>query len=98
MSAFGWNDPWQAATPPSDFAAGLAMGMLETKRSDILRTIQLRFCTDLPIDLAAAIKAMDNLDDLDRWLDAALTASSLDAFRSTTTWADSAARKTARSF
>src|SRR5262245_41503555 len=91
-----WSDPWKAPEAPDGFAAGLAIGMLETKRGDLLRAIQLRFCSSVPLDLAAAIRAMDDLDHLDRWLDAALTAPGLDSFRTMTDWADVSAQQTQR--
>jgi hypothetical protein len=88
-----WNDPWKVPEAPDSFASGLAMGMLETKRRDLLRAIQLRFCSTVPNDLAATIRAMDDLDHLDRWLDVALTASGIDTFRAMTDWADSTAHQ-----
>lgn len=88
-----WNDPWSNTVGPDGFAAGLAMGMLEAKRADVVRAIQLRFCTDVPSELSVVIRGMDNLDQLDRWLDAALTAPGIDAFRTMTSWADNSARR-----
>lgn len=88
-----WNDPWASHGAPDGFAAGLAMGMLEAKRGDVVRAIQLRFSESVPHDLTASIRNIDDLDRLDRWLDAAITASSIDTFRSMTEWADQAARR-----
>lgn len=87
------NDPWAATGGTDGFAAGLAMGMLEAKRADVARAIQLRFSETVPHDLTASIRNIDDLDRLDRWLDAAITAGSIDVFRSMTEWGDKSARR-----
>ena len=92
MSAWN-NEPWAASGGTDGFAAGLAMGMLEAKRADVTRAIQLRFSETVPHDLTASIRNIEDLDRLDRWLDAAITASSIDVFRSMTDWADKSNRR-----
>ena len=89
MSTAAWADPWDpSAEPPDGFAAGLSMGMLEAKRRDVLRTIQLRYRANVPSDMAAQVRSIDELDRLDRWLDAAITAPNYEVFRATVAWAD----------
>src|SRR5437870_2486349 len=61
-------------------------------RQELLPLVTPR--TDPP-KVAAAVRAMEDLDRLDRWLDAALTAPCLDIFRAMTTTADTSARITA---
>lgn len=92
MTSSAWTEAWTAA-PPEGFAAGLSMGMLEAKRGDVLRAIHLRFRGIVPSDLSAAVRSMEDLDQLDRWFDAALTAPELDTFRSMASLSDAAARK-----
>jgi hypothetical protein len=81
MSGFSRIDSWSTSPVSSDgFAAGLSMGMLEAKRGGLLRTLQLRFSGITPAEVAATIREMDDLDRLDRWIDHAVTASSLESF------------------
>jgi hypothetical protein len=54
---------------------------LETKRQDLLRALQLRYPPAVPADLSEAAAAITDLEELDRWFDAAVTAPSLEAFR-----------------
>ena len=56
---------------------------VETQRAVLLRLLQLRFKTPVPGDLAAAVEALHDLDELSRWFDVAATAASLDAFHAT---------------
>jgi hypothetical protein len=62
-------------------AEGLALGMTEAKRTDVLRALLLRFQGHPPPDITAAVREMTDLDLLARWFDAAVTAPSLEAFR-----------------
>jgi hypothetical protein len=50
-------------------------------REDIRRGIQARYRSELPDDLEAALARLADLDELNRWFDAMLTADTLDAFR-----------------
>jgi hypothetical protein len=59
----------------------MILGMLEARRDDLLRALLLRFQAPPPSDLAAAIRALDDLKCLGHWLDAALTAPTIDMFR-----------------
>jgi hypothetical protein len=71
---------WRNEGRAEGFAEGMALGMLESRRQAISRAVQLRFMTAVPAELAAALRQSDNLDRLAKWLDAALTAPSLEAF------------------
>jgi hypothetical protein len=53
----------------------------EARRADILRALRLRFHTEAPPDLEAAINGIPDEEELNRWFDAAVTAASLDDFR-----------------
>ena len=75
MSPNAW-----AGQQPQDFASGLSLGMIEAKRRDVLRTYQLRFHASADAEVAATVRSMDDIDRLDRWLDAAVTAPSADVF------------------
>ncbi len=56
-------------------------GVLLARRAAVLRALRVRFQTTAPDDLRLAIEGTNDPDTLDRWFDAALTASTLDAFR-----------------
>jgi flagellar biosynthesis/type III secretory pathway protein FliH len=61
---------------------GLREGQLEGQRSALLKVLRARFQTQLPEDLAQAIQQATDPEVLSRWLDTALTAPSLEVFRS----------------
>ncbi|MBX7105532.1 MAG: hypothetical protein K1X57_15720 [Gemmataceae bacterium] len=95
MSLSTWADPWAAGSlgsKPDGFAGGLTMGMIEAKRADVLRALQLRYRVSVPAELSAAVREMEDLDRLDRWLDTALTAPCLDTFRMVVARTDAAHR------
>jgi hypothetical protein len=50
-------------------------------RRTILRALRLRFQREVPPDLATAIERLTDVNELERWFDASLTAASLEAFR-----------------
>jgi hypothetical protein len=54
---------------------------LEKARAQLIQTLPLRYQTPVPPDLAAAIDAASDLEELDRWFDAVFTAPTLDAYR-----------------
>lgn len=64
---------------------GQQEGRLETKRADLLRVLRVRFRAEAPSDVQAAIDGTNDLDILDRRLDAAIAASSLSDFRAAMT-------------
>jgi hypothetical protein len=53
----------------------------QEQRRSVLQVLQFRFPEAVPADLAAAVEELDDSEELDRWLDEAATAPSLDAFR-----------------
>jgi hypothetical protein len=53
---------------------------LQTRREDILRTLKRRFSSALSDEITAAINRQDSDEMLNDWFDAALDASSLEAF------------------
>src|SRR5262245_48301546 len=71
-------------------AEGMALGMLQAHRADVLRALQLRFHAVPPAEVAAAVCALNDLDRLSRWFDAALTAPNLELFRAVTAATDAA--------
>jgi hypothetical protein len=56
---------------------------VETKRADVLRTLQVRFGGPVPPDITQVIENQNEITTLDTWFDRALTASSLDEMRPT---------------
>ena len=62
-------------------AEGKAEGQLEATRANLFQVTQARFHTPLPADVTAAMEAITDPTELSRWLVAAATAASLDAFR-----------------
>jgi hypothetical protein len=64
---------------------GQLEGRLASKREDLLRVLRGRFQTEAPSDLRAAVEGTNDLDILDRWIDAAVAAPSLPDFRATMT-------------
>jgi hypothetical protein len=60
---------------------GMALGMIEAKRADIIRILQLRFRSYPPPEITATLRLCEDLDLLNRWLDSAVTAIDLSTFR-----------------
>ena len=56
-------------------------GRVEGRRGALLSVLQARFKIPVPNDLAAAVQASADSDELSRWLRIAATVPSLDAFR-----------------
>jgi hypothetical protein len=80
----GWN--MRESTVINEWIAegrteGRAEGQREAQRADLLRVLRGRFNAPVPDDVTAAIQAASDLDVLGRWLDIAVRADSLDAFR-----------------
>jgi hypothetical protein len=80
----GWNVrqsqqvlEWQAEARKE----GLREGELTGQRTALLRTLRVRFKRKVPARISAAIADLNDLDELAKWLDAALTADSWEAFR-----------------
>lgn len=80
----GWNVKqsqqvleWQAEARRE----GLREGELAGQRAALLRALRVRFKKKIPAKVSAAIAALNDLDELARWLDAALTADSFEVFR-----------------
>ena len=61
-------------------AEGEAKGKREGQVKTLLRILRLRFGA-LALELEAAVRTTSDLDQLDRWVDAAVTSPTLDAFR-----------------
>jgi hypothetical protein len=79
----GWNVEqslqvleWQAEAEKR----GLARGQAEAKVAGLLHVLTKRFRA-VPADVERSIRATSDLEQLDRWLDAALDAATLTAFR-----------------
>jgi hypothetical protein len=54
---------------------------VKTRRAVLLRALEVRCRASVPADLATRIQAMDDLGQLTRWFEAALTVSTFDEFR-----------------
>jgi predicted transposase YdaD len=60
---------------------GRAEGKAEGKADTLLQILELRLTTEVPADLAVTVRATRDLRQLERWVDVALQANSLDEFR-----------------
>ncbi len=84
-------DAWRREGRAEGLAEGMALGMLEARRADVLRALQMRFQATPPAELIAVVRAASDLRRLARWFDAAVTAPNLDVFRAVVDLADRAA-------
>ena len=80
----GWNVEqslqvleWQAEAEKR----GLARGQAEAKVADLLHVLTKRFPRAVPADVERSIRETSDLEQLNHWLDAALDAATLTAFR-----------------
>jgi len=76
----GWD--MRESTVAEWKAEGKAEGEIEASRAKLLRVLELRLPGQLPAGLADAVGSQARLDELSRWFDAAVTASSLSSFLS----------------
>jgi hypothetical protein len=60
---------------------GAARATLATRRQVLLQVLRTHFRTEPPEDVRQAVEGTNDLDTLSRWLDAAVTATSVDDFR-----------------
>jgi hypothetical protein len=80
VAAFSTIMEWKAEGRAEGMAEGLAAGMLEAHRSDLTRVIRLRFPA-APYEVATAVRGMTDLDQLGRWLEAAVLAPTVEVFQ-----------------
>jgi hypothetical protein len=64
-------------------ARGRDEGKLIAQRASVLDALRFRFQSSVPADLAAAIEASSNPDELDRWFAAVFAAPTLEEYRRT---------------
>ena len=76
----GWNVE-QSVQVLEWQAEAKAQGKAETKAEDVLHALRKRLSAELPADVEQAIRSTSDLDELNRWFDHALTASTMAAFR-----------------
>jgi hypothetical protein len=62
-------------------AAAAKRARTDAKAEDVLRVLRKRTQSAVPADVEQAIRATEDFDQLDRWIDAAAEASSLAEFR-----------------
>jgi hypothetical protein len=72
---------WQAKARQEGRKEGWQEGEIAKAHADLMRILELRFGSPLPMGLASEIAAQRDLDVLNRWLDATITSPDLDAFR-----------------
>lgn len=70
---------WKAEGRAEGFAEGLAIGMIDSRREDLLKLLRVKF-HHLPPELTAAVRGAADLATLSRWFDAALAAPTLEGF------------------
>lgn len=87
MASYAEISYWKAEGRAEGLVEGMALGMIEARRSDLLRIIRLKF-PDAPYDLTTMVRGMQDLDQLSRWLESAVVAPSLDLFRAMASDAD----------
>lgn len=89
----GWNvwqsqviKEWKDATRQEGLQEGRLQGQLEgqleASRGQLLKLLRTRFQSEVPADLTQTIEQTTKLETLSQWFDSALTASTLEAFRS----------------
>jgi len=71
---------WKTQGRAEGFAEGMALGMLEARRSDLLKILRVKF-PDAPYDITGSIRGMTDIDQVGRWFEAARIAPSTDHFR-----------------
>lgn len=74
---------WKSDGRAEGLAEGMALGMLEARREDLLKVIRVRFQA-VPHDVMYAVRGVTDVDELGRWLDAALVAPSAEVFAAMT--------------
>lgn len=85
-------EAWRREGRAEGLAEGMALGMLEARRADVLRALQMRFQVVPPAELIAAVRAASDLNRLSRWFDTAVTAPSLEVFRAVVVAIESATK------
>ncbi len=75
------NMPYVTSFERIGFKRGKAEGKAEGKADALLHVLARRFSNAVPADLEALIRATTELERLDRWLDLAFEAASLDEFQ-----------------
>ena len=80
MNAVATLMEWKTQGRAEVFAEGMAVGMIEARRSDLLKVLRVKF-PDVPYDITGSVRGMTDIDQLGRWFEAALGAPTLDLFR-----------------
>ncbi len=70
---------WKSEGRMEGFAEGLAAGLVEARRDDLMKVLRVKF-HQLPPELSAAVRGSSDLTALSRWFDAALAAPTLEGF------------------
>jgi hypothetical protein len=81
---------WKTQGRVEGLAEGMALGMQEARRADLLKVLHIRF-PGIPYDVTTCVRGMTDLDQLGRWFEAALIAPSVDQFRTMAADADGVA-------
>ncbi len=71
---------WKSQGRAEGFAEGMAMGILEARRSDLIKLLRVKF-PDAPYEITGSIRGMSDIDQVGRWFEAALVAPNTDLFR-----------------
>lgn len=75
-----WKSQGRAEGFAEGFAEGISLGMIEARRSDLLKLLRMKF-PDAPYELTGSIRGMTDIDQVGRWFEAALIAPTTDHFR-----------------
>jgi hypothetical protein len=82
-----WMAQWKQALKEWEMKEAQLLSQFQTEgklmamRANLLRLLELRCKKPVPADLAAAIEAKTDMDELARWFDAAVACTSYKAFR-----------------
>jgi len=83
MQSQSFIQRWKAEGHAEGLAEGRTMGILEARREDLLRVLDLRFRGLVPDDLIANIRSIEHPERLANWFDAAILSPSVELFRLT---------------
>jgi hypothetical protein len=75
------TDAYRAEGHAQGFAEGVVSGITEGRKADIQRALHLRLGVAVPFDVVGMLREMKDLEILNRWFDAALTAPNIQTFR-----------------
>lgn len=80
MASVNEINTWKAEGRAEGMAEGMHLGMLEARRNDLLKIVRLKFA-DHPFDFPSTVRNTKDLDQLGRWLEAAVLAATFEMYK-----------------